>query len=749
MRRLLTVAVATATLCSGCGEEPLSPKASFEVRESVEQLAVTHAPVGATLRLVDAQGTLVSSGKADELGSLVFRKVKPGAGYVIDRAESPDDHTGPLTVYSIATSRKEVSFYRDQVLQPGFGYITMRDGTKLSIYVTLPGPIEKGPYPTVVNYSGYDPSKPGKPYEEYSGLCSGFPALCDPPTDPSAMLAALNGYATVGVNVRGTGCSGGAYDFFDTLQKLDSYDVVETVAAQKWVLHNKVGLSGLSYPGISQLFVASQRPPSLAAITPLSVVGNMFMTLAPGGVLNTGFAVNWITRVLDKAGPYKQGWEQSRVDAGDLTCKENQLLHGQKANLIDLIEGHTYYPPEIADQINPETMIGDINVPVFLAGAWQDEQTGAYFHTLLNRFTSAPLTRYHLYNGVHPDGFAPQILVEWKTFLDLYVARKVPSVDQKLRAIAPILFKDFFRTKLEVPPDRLADQPSWEAARAAYEAEPMVRVLFESGGGANQGGPEARFQATFAAWPPKATATRYFFHKDGSMKTTAPTEASAASQLQIDPAAGQRINLAKDGDIWALIPKWDWKPLESGKALAWQSEPLAEDTVTVGTASVDLWVQSSAKDADLQVVLSEIRPDGKEQFVQAGILRASMRALAKNATALWPEHTYLEADGAPLSSDKWSEVRVGIPAFGHAFRKGSRLRLSVGTPGGNHAEWRFKLADLPAGTTHRIAHAVAQPSSLVLPVVSGVAVPASHPTCPSLRGQPCRTYQTLANTPVP
>ena len=50
--------------------------------------------------------------------------------------------------------------------------------------------------------------------------------------------------------------------------------------------------------------------------------------------------------------------------------------------------------------------------------------------------------------------------------------------------------------------------------------------------------------------------------------------------------------------------------------------------MTVGTASVDLWVQSSAKDADLQVVLSEIRPDGKEQFVQAGILRASMRALA-------------------------------------------------------------------------------------------------------------------------
>ena len=170
---------------------------------------------------------------------------------------------------------------------------------------------------------------------------------------------------------------------------------------------------------------------------------------------------------------------------------------------------------------------------------------------------------------------------------------------------------------------------------------------------------------------------RYYFRKDGSMSATAPTETGAASQFQFDAQAGQRGNLASGGDIWAVLPKWDWKPLQAGKSVAWQTEPLSEDTVMVGTASVDLFVQSTASDADLQVVLSEIRPDGQEMFVQTGILRASMRALAKTATPLWPEHTYLEPDGAPLPADKWSEVRVGIPGFGHAFRKGSRLRLSV------------------------------------------------------------------------
>jgi putative CocE/NonD family hydrolase len=90
--------------------------------------------------------------------------------------------------------------------------------------------------------------------------------LCDAPADASALIAALMGYATVGVNMRGTGCSGGAYDFFEPLQLLDGYDVIETVAAQAWVKAGRVGMTGLSYPGITQMFVAKTHPPHLAAI---------------------------------------------------------------------------------------------------------------------------------------------------------------------------------------------------------------------------------------------------------------------------------------------------------------------------------------------------------------------------------------------------------------------------------------------------------------------------------------------------
>ena len=101
------------------------------------------------------------------------------------------------------------------------------------------------------------------------------------------------GFTVVDVNMRGTGCSGGAFDFFEPLQSLDGYDVIETIARQPWVQHNKVGMMGISYGGISQLFTAQTNPPSLAAITPLSVIDATQTTLYPGGILNTGFAVEW------------------------------------------------------------------------------------------------------------------------------------------------------------------------------------------------------------------------------------------------------------------------------------------------------------------------------------------------------------------------------------------------------------------------------------------------------------------------
>jgi predicted acyl esterase len=549
--------------------------------------------------------------------------------------------------------------------------------------------------------------------------------------------------------MRGTGCSGGAYDFFETLQLLDGYDIVETVAAQSWVLHHKVGMVGLSYPGITQLFVASVKPPGLAAITPLSVIGNAATTLLPGGMLNNGFALSWVNYVLKGAKPYGQGWEQPMVDGGDMTCKENQLLHGQMIDNVEQARNTHYYDPALHDRYNPTLFVNQIEVPVFLAGQYQDEQTGPYFFTLLDKFTASPSTRIMLTNGVHPDGFAPDTLTEWHAFLELFVAKRIPSDLALVRDLSPTLFQEIFKSGMRLEVSPLSKAASYDDALATWKGQKKVRAMFERGAGLadDLGAPKHTFDREFTTWPPSETkAARWYFRADGTLSPDQPTEVAAASVFTLDPAAGDRGILASDGAIWDKLPHYDWKQPESGKAVVFESPALAADQVMLGTGSVDLWVKSTVEDADLEVNLSEVRPDGQEMYVQSGWLRASLRGLGADSTELWPSPTFLEKDAAPLVAGEWAQVRVGIAAFGHVFRAGSRIRISVDTPGDSRAEWRFALKQFSSEARYSIGHDATHASSLVLPVLEGITAGSALPPCPSLRGQQCRAWSAYTNT---
>src|SRR5690606_24220615 len=113
--------------------------------------------------------------------------------------------------------------------------------------------------------------------------------------------------------------------------------------------------------------------------------------------------------------------------------------------------------------------------------------------------------------------------------------------------------------------------------------------------------------------------------------------------------------------------------------------------VMAGHGSVDLWIRSTADDADLEVGLTEVRADDQESYVQAGWLRASQRALRADATELRPVKTHREEDVRSLPPGQWTEARVELMPFAHVFRTGSRIRLTIDTPGDSMASWRFLL----------------------------------------------------------
>jgi len=49
--------------------------------------------------------------------------------------------------------------------------------------------------------------------------------------------------------------------------------------------------------------------------------------------------------------------------------------------------------------------------------------------------------------------------------------------------------------------------------------------------------------------------------------------------------------------------------------------------VVAGPGHLDLWLRSTAVDADLEVVMTEVYPDGQEVEVQEGLLRAGDRSV--------------------------------------------------------------------------------------------------------------------------
>ncbi|MFL5884532.1 MAG: hypothetical protein ACJ77M_05640, partial [Thermoleophilaceae bacterium] len=197
------VAVGAAVLAfalSSAGTAWAAP--AFSAHGSAEQVYATGLDANEQMSLVDSAGDTVATKQADPQGGVLFRDVPPGSGYRLRPAAGGPD-SDPITVMSADPTPPSTGVYDQSIPSRGYGYLTTRDGTKLSIFVhppqdmanVVPGAsglpkASDGPFPTLIEYSGYGYADPAGPQ---NGI---------------AILANLMGFAVVDVNMRGTGCSG-------------------------------------------------------------------------------------------------------------------------------------------------------------------------------------------------------------------------------------------------------------------------------------------------------------------------------------------------------------------------------------------------------------------------------------------------------------------------------------------------------------------------------------------------------------
>jgi hypothetical protein len=575
-----------------------------------------------------------------------------------------------------------------------WGYLTTADGAKLRYSVMLPA--AEGRFPVALQYSGYDSGTiGGQSYQQGNTWLS-------EDVDMSLLAA---GYAVMGLSMRGTGCSSGTFDLFGVEWGTDGALGVEWAAAQPWST-GRVVMYDWSWAGIGQLFVASERPEGLAAIAPGMVVTDPLRDVgAPGGVPNLLFPTLWWATIMD-SWTYVAGDAEGDGDLEGLANLARNLVVGQFTSPVTSM-GHPF-EDAYWYQRDLRARTGLIDVPVLSMEDWQDEEVGprgGYYQEALDPAT----TWYVGTNGEH----------------DIYV-------NQGFRAQL-IAFFDHFA----------------QGADNGFETTPHVQLWMDTAAAGAPMASDAQLELaqpahviTFPSLPVPVTATSIYLSADGRLIPEGsglggPAVGGARYVALPGPTVNDGLVGAITGGAGGPVSEetWDsYRPL-AGTYAAFTTSAFAAPFTVSGPASLNLWLSCSDSQTDVQATLTEVRPDGQEQYLQRGWLRVAQRAIDPGlSTPLRPVHWQTAASMEPLRPGQVVEARVEINKLTHTFRTGSRLRLILDAPS-NTGDWAFLAA---AGAANTVACGGATPSALVVGVLATDYQPGPYPVANSLVGMPCR-----------
>lgn len=539
------------------------------------------------------------------------------------------------------------------------GYVTLSDGTSIALNIRMPDGFKEGKrYPVIFNMDGYDGGSAdgttpfGLVGEGSRGLTKIF----------------YDDYVTVHASVRGTGCSSGEFDLFSWRSALDGREVIEWIARQEWS-NGKVGIYGHSYGGITGFMVAATRPPQLAAVSVSGLIDDLYRGIVyPGGVSNYGFPLLWtggIRNVYDVGGGTYPGLEN-----GDAQCAENLSTHRRTVLNDPILQG-------IADTDNSWfqarsliTYAERIEVPIHIAGAYQDEQTGPRgpYH-LFEAVENAPARRLVMTNGDH--GTQTGMAEIWR--------------------------------------DRRAWMDAWLQGQGVKPSKSSVTTLLENVEGKSNGRIDSRtFPLENTDW------ADLYLHAEGGLSEKKPGP-DGGSDMYVSGSPRQ---------AWSYQAGSSGGPpltTESGPdELTYATRPFKRATAMIGPSTATLFMSSTAIDTEMFVQLIDEGPEGERQYLQRGMLKASHRGIDRGLSDRHEGRIYRpyrpHTNPRELTPGNVYEYLVEIFPVGHVFRPGHRLLVKIHTPPVADSFYVY-VPKRPAGV-NTLMHDADHPSRLMLPFVS-------------------------------
>jgi uncharacterized protein len=175
--------------------------------------------------------------------------------------------------------------------------ITMSDGIKINVDVFRPA--SEGQFPVLLGVSTFDKEIQSDrvwPGPTRSRRIRGTPDACLEAANTDFFVR--RGYVNIIGSVRGSGKSGGVYQYLSPREIQDTYEIIEWAARQPWS-NGSVGMVGLGYYAAHQPLVAQLQPPHLKAMAPIGTFWDNYRHFWwPGGVLQRGF-LRWLVSLVN------------------------------------------------------------------------------------------------------------------------------------------------------------------------------------------------------------------------------------------------------------------------------------------------------------------------------------------------------------------------------------------------------------------------------------------------------------------
>ena len=547
--------------------------------------------------------------------------------------------------------------------------IPMRDGVRLFTAVYVPNDASDATrYPIVMMRTPYSVS----PYGERA-----YPRTLGP--DPFMMREK---YIFVYQDVRGRYMSEGTFvearpyvpdsvkarDHKAIDEASDTYDTID------WLLKNvpgnngRVGQWGISYPGFYASMGALSRHPALVASSPQAPVTDFFFEdFHHNGALTQAYFYAYPIFGIPRPQPTSDDWwmpEFQRIAAHGVPDDYfYQLSLGPLKNTTERfyrdntlwrdIVAHPNYDAYWQARAVPPDLRG-VTSAVLVVGGWFDAED-----------LYGPLTVYKTLEANDPRANARLVMGPFR-----HGGWARDNVTHTVHGDI------YFGDSLEIKFQRDVEAPFFRAyLKGDGRTDLPGALMFDTG---------RKEWERFERWPaPNAKATDYYFHADGSLTTSAPTEARASLAYPSDPmkpvpsrCVGPTI---EDLTLYHYMSDDQRCFTSRPDVLVFATDTLREDVTFGGEITAKLKVSTTATDADFVVKLIDVypedtpdspyRPDttvhlaGYQQLVRGEIMRGRFRKSFST-----PQ---------PFVPNQVTDVSFRLQDVLHTFRKGHRIMVQV------------------------------------------------------------------------